>query len=238
MRTFVQAIGLIILLAAVIAGTYWYAQHRQVLQYSILFDESRGILPGDPVRIEKVDIGSVEEVEVVEDRQTRVTVRIESRYRSLVRSESTATIEKGDREVAGRYVRIHNLDSESPPINPGAEIQGSDSWAELQAREAGRSTREWLDSLTSKLDDIEARLDELAESEEAKKVRAELDELSDSMARWAAGKYEEFQEDWPEIRERLREHYEKARAAGNESLSKAIEDMMNMFGVPAPTPEP
>jgi hypothetical protein len=237
MRSVIQALGVLILLAAVIGGVYWYAQYRQVLEYSILFDESRGILPGDPVRIEKVDIGSVEEVEVVEDRQTRVTVRIDAQYRSLIRSESTATIEEGGRGAAGRYVRVHNLDSNSPPISPGAEVQGSDSWAELQAREAGRSTREWLDNLTSKLDEIELRLDELAESEEAKKVRAELDELSDRMARWAAGKYEEFQEDWPEIRERLREHYEKAREAGNESLSKAIEDMMDMFGVPTPTPE-
>jgi ABC-type transporter Mla subunit MlaD len=238
MRTLLQAIGVIILLAAVIGGIYWYAQYRQVLEYSILFDESEGILPGDPVRIEKVDIGSVEDVDVVVDRQTRVTVRIDPRYRSLIRSESTATIEEGGRGGARRYVRIHNLDSNSPPISPGAVVQGSDSWAELQAREAGRSTREWLDNLTSKLDDIEAQLDDLAESEEAKKIRAELDELSDAMAQWAAGKYDQFRDDWPEIRKRLRSHYEKARDAGNESLSKAIEDMMNMFGAPTPTPEP
>jgi len=238
MGTFLRGIGALILLAAVIGGIYWYAEYRRVLEYSILFDEGRGILPGDPVRIEKVDIGRVEEVEVEEDRKTRVTVRIDSKYRSLVRSASTATIEEGDREVAGRYVRIHNLDAESPPISPGAEVEGADSWAELQARSAGRSTQEWLDTLTSKLDDIETQLNELAESEEAKRVRAELEELSDSMAQWAAGKYDEFREDWPEIRERLRRQYEKARAAGNESLSKAIEDMMNMFGVPTPTPEP
>jgi len=237
MSSVFRTLGFILILIAVIAGLYWFAQRRGVVEYSILFDNGKGVLPHDPVRLEGADIGRVEEVEVTDDRRTRVMVSIERRYRPMVHAKSTAIIEEGGPGGRGRFVEIFNIDAASLPISPGAEVDGADSRVDLQMKLTGGKANQWVEALSKQLDDISARLDELKESEELRQLREEVDELTEQMAQWAAGKYEEFRDQWPAIRERLEQHYEKAREIGDESLSKAIEDMLLLFGAPTPTPE-
>jgi hypothetical protein len=235
-RAFKFAIKSVLLLILLAVGIGLYYLIPRPIRYDIVFDRAGGVRPGDPVRLGEYEIGRVHRVEILEDGRTKVTVSIDRKFQDKVRSNSTALLDRSTGGERGKTVNVHNLDSSSPPISPGSEVEGTDSVMELQLKLAREKSREWFVALSRQLDEIMDKLSQLRGSEDFQQLHQRASALAESMNEWARDHYVEIQEQYPGAMEHLRRAYDRAREIGDESLSEILKKLMEMFATPTPTP--
>lgn len=227
-----------VFLVLLAVGVIVYLRFPRPLRYSILFNEEVALRPGAPVRLGEYEIGRVSRVEILPDGRRRVTVSIDRRFQDRVRANSTAVLSDGGDSGDEKTVDVHNLDPASPPISPGAEVEGADSWVDLQFRIARRKAEEWFVELSRELGEIVDRLAELRDSGQVEALRQRASVLAESMGEWARQHSSELEAQYPAIREELGKIYARAKAMGDESLSEIVQRIMELFASPPATPTP
>lgn len=238
-RTFKTAAKVLVLVfIAVVAASVYFASPRP-LRYSIVFDSAEGVRPGAPLRLGDHEIGRVDRVEILEDGRARVTVSVDSDYRQQVRSNSTAVVAGSGKPGAERAVDVHNLDASSPPISPGAEVEGTGSWVDLQVKLAREKGKEWFLAVSRQLDDIMQKLSDMGDTEDLQQLRQRAAALAESMGDWAHDHYGELREQYPEVQEQMQRIYQRAKDLGEEGLAQILENIVRLLASsPAPTPTP
>ena len=122
-----RTVGLFILLAflsvmgtviAVGKGQNWFRKHNE---YFAVYKEGYNLQPGVKVKLLRTDIGQVTHVELTDDNQVRVTMRILTAYASRIRTDSKAAIESPT-FIGSEYINIIPGTAETPMIEPGNQI--------------------------------------------------------------------------------------------------------------------
>jgi hypothetical protein len=110
----------------------------------VLLSRSRELAPGDPVTLKGREIGRVERIEP-QEQGVRVRVRLFDERARAIPSDTTFQVERswrGERRLAGTV-----LDSESPPFEDGATVEGVDSTLELVMKQGQRKASRALAAL-------------------------------------------------------------------------------------------
>jgi len=99
---------------------------RPKYQIQIFIPNSQGVQVGASVRLDGMPVGSVSAVGLAgksadANRRIEVSLRIEKRFKDLIRDDSTAAL-LSDGLLGDRYVSIHRGFS-GPPIQPGGELR-------------------------------------------------------------------------------------------------------------------
>ncbi len=123
-------VGLLTLVALVVlaAGAFLVGERRNMFSrtntYTVRFENVAGLSPGNPVQLNGVTVGRVEEVvlpESVGEAMLTVWISVDRRYESRVRSDSEARI-KTLGLLGDKYVEISSGSSGSPAVPSGGEI--------------------------------------------------------------------------------------------------------------------
>lgn len=150
-------IGILIVIAIVaIAG-------GGALQYTIVFDDAKGLQAGDKVQINGVDVGTVKSVKLVNNERVDVVVKIAPDQAARVRSDSSAFIANVSLpNVSGqKVVEILNPTGEpAPQMKRDSEIKGVDSLLDLQMWKIKHKLGDAADKLSEKIGDAAQSLKE------------------------------------------------------------------------------
>ncbi len=124
------------------------------------FDNASGLRKGAPVRLEGVDIGNVDEIRVVPDKDKQltpveVTMKVNTRYSFGLRKDSVTTLSTAG--VLGEtYVDIDSARATRPPAENG-DVLGTREHPDIQdVVRASQSTLQNMDALLKRLDRIVA----------------------------------------------------------------------------------
>ena len=139
-------VGLVVLVAlfAVMIGVFMVGKRanlfRKKLPYETRFDSAEGVVPGNPVRLNGVTVGSVLEVILTPDpadRTVRVVYDVDRRAAPRLRKGTRASI-KTIGLLGDKYIDLAGGTAEEPEV----EIGGTDSrGARRGHREAARGRR-------------------------------------------------------------------------------------------------
>jgi phospholipid/cholesterol/gamma-HCH transport system substrate-binding protein len=125
--------------------------------------EVEGLTIGAPVRLDGVEVGNVERVRMNPKRDDRsrnieLTLRIDSKYRDEIRTDSTASlITEG--LLGNRYVSIQRGVT-GTPIAPGGEVPGHEEKAMKAIVERGADLVQNLNELSKTVKDLIAGVEE------------------------------------------------------------------------------
>jgi phospholipid/cholesterol/gamma-HCH transport system substrate-binding protein len=194
-------VGLLIIgaIAVLALGIFLIGRDDQLFRrknrYRIHFDSVSGLNVDNPVQLNGVTVGGVEEVVLPEDMgQNEITVwiSVDRRYRQRVRADSSARIRTlgllGD-----KYVSLSSGSPEFPEIPSGGEIPAAEATSVDQLLASGEdmmanvvSISHSLSSILGRMERGEGMLGQLTvESEEGDKMRASLTGALDSIQRIA-----------------------------------------------------
>lgn len=141
-------IGVLILVAIVAVA------RGGALQYTIVFDDAKGLQAGDKVQINGVDVGTVKSVRLVSNERVDVVVKIEPEHAPKVRSDSSAFIGNVSLpNVSGqKVVEILNPQgAPAPQMKRDSEIKGVDSLIDLQMWKIKHKLAGAADKLSEKI---------------------------------------------------------------------------------------
>jgi phospholipid/cholesterol/gamma-HCH transport system substrate-binding protein len=123
--------GTIIILVAIliITGslitTLWYSVLKDYNTYFIVFNEGYGLIPGVKVRFLGLEIGSVTNVELLDNNKIRMDLRINTEYTNRIKGDSLAMI-KSPTIIGAEYIEIQTGSEESLPIPNNGQIPAQD----------------------------------------------------------------------------------------------------------------
>jgi len=198
------------------------------LQFSLTFQDARGLTAGDPVVYRGVEIGEVRSVELADRQGVRVAVLIRRPHRAAVYREARFVIERsrdhGTRPNA-RQLSVKDRPGERTPIEAGSTFEGDepglgDVWQSLRAQGADA-----LESARDLAHTLAGRLEEAADSPEARRLRKDIEAFIDDAGEMAGDQWEAFRrERLPELRRRAEELRDELRREGHEEKAKAFWD--------------
>lgn len=134
---------------------------RRKSRYSIRFETVGGLNSGNPVQLNGVTVGTVEEVILPRDpaeSQIRVWIRLDRRYAERVRGDSTARI-KTLGLLGDKYVEISSGSPEYAVIADGGEIPTAPATSVDRLMETGEDVMDNVTAITFSLRDILERLE-------------------------------------------------------------------------------
>lgn len=124
------------------------------LQYTIVFDDAKGLQAGDKVQINGVDVGTVKSVKLVNNERVDVVVKIDPDHAAKVRADSSAFISNVSLpNVSGQKV-VEILNPPGPPapqMKHQSEIKGVDSIIDLQMWKIKHKLGDAADKLSDKI---------------------------------------------------------------------------------------
>ena len=186
------------------------------LDFTIVFEDAKGLEPGDAVAYKGMRIGLVRAVELTPGRDVRVRVRIDRDFRETVYREARFVIERArvwhPREGA-RQVTMKDRGESRTPVQGGDVTQGSagsfrDLWQSIE--EAGGAA---LEAAAALVDDVFDSLEGAANSPEAQRLREDLDRVARETENLSREEWEMFRnERLPALEDqarRLRERLEQ-----------------------------
>lgn len=124
---FLVLVALVLLAAAVFLIGEQNNLFRPMNHYWIAFDSASGLQAGNPVQLNGVDVGRVEDIVLPEDpsiHQLRVKIAVDSRYAARIRKDSEARI-KTLGLLGDKYVEIGSGSEEVPKISDGGQVQAA-----------------------------------------------------------------------------------------------------------------
>jgi phospholipid/cholesterol/gamma-HCH transport system substrate-binding protein len=121
--------GIVLIVGICAAGAFYFlwSSHFFVPKYHLrtYVAEADGLLPGAPVRVDGIDVGTVESKNLAgksatPQRRVELILRIEKPDQEMIRSDSTASL-TSDGILGKRYVNIQR-GFKGSPLNDGGEI--------------------------------------------------------------------------------------------------------------------
>jgi ABC-type transporter Mla subunit MlaD len=196
------------------------------LPFALTFEDARGLTVGDPVVCRGVEIGQVRSVELERNAGVRVGILIRREHRDAVYQEARFVIERSRdhaQRPGGRQLTVKDRRGRHTPIDRGSTLEGDepglgDVWQSLRAKGADA-----LESARDLADALAGRLEEAAESPEARHLREDIDAFLDDAADLAREEWEAFREErLPELRRKAERLRDKMRREGHEEKAKAF----------------
>ena len=141
-------IGVCLVLTVVVAACLWVAHgRRQGVRFQVEFDDGGNLKPGDAAYMQGVDIGEIEDVELLQTRKVRVHVRLAERFASLVPGDGTFVI-VNDKFIFGKKaLLVIPPPGQRPPVAEGQVVKGLEGYTELYLRRGSQK----VDALWQKL---------------------------------------------------------------------------------------
>jgi len=115
------------LVAAVVAVVVVLLRHGDRTEYHVIFQNAGQLVKGDEVQVGGRAIGTVDDIELTDDNQARVTILVDDEYAPL-REGTTALIRQTSLSgVANRYVTLTMAPDNAPALPEGATIGAEDT---------------------------------------------------------------------------------------------------------------
>lgn len=123
-------------LAALLVLTRVHCSFAAPPTYYVTVADGHGVAPGGPVKMLGIGIGTIEHVEITEDRRVRARLEIEPEYADRIGADSEARVEVSlglEGMLAGVGFVVTPGSPEAAPLAPGSEIDAREvrSMAEL-----------------------------------------------------------------------------------------------------------
>ena len=120
------------------------------------FDNAEGLRAGQPVDLQGVPVGNVQSIHIVPGRQlnpVQVTMRVNSKYGSFIREDSTAAVMTAG--VLGEsFVDIDSKTAKKPPVKDGAELPSANAPGLQDVVRASQSSLQNIDTLVKRANAI------------------------------------------------------------------------------------
>ena len=231
---------LLAILGAIIAFAVWQSRG---LDFTLHFEDAKGIRAGDPVVLSGVPIGQVKKVTLVGEDDVRVAVRVDEEHSEKVLTGSTAVITSMSfPNVSGqKVVEIHNpSDPVAEPLADDAEVEGRNGMFDLKAWEIeqrigdlGGKLSEQSKVLAKKIEIMAEELKEIPESPEAQEALRKLEEFSKDLEIKGREKFSELSEQWEDWSQDLAPLLEEWKIRGREKAAEVLEKARQKMEEPA-----
>lgn len=157
--TVTAALVTLFILVFLMQGTSGVFSNR--IRLVTYFDNAEGLRAGQPVDLQGVPVGNVESVTVARGRgekPIRVVMRINGKYRSLLRKDSVAAITTAG--VLGEsFIDIEGRFAKGGPVNDGDELPSANAPGIEDVIKSSQGTLQNLDVLVRRLNGIVAKVD-------------------------------------------------------------------------------
>lgn len=154
--TVIVACVTLAILLFLMSGTHGFFTHRIVLRS--YFDNAEGLRPGAPVRLSGVDIGNVDHIRIVPDRDKKLTpveviMKVSTRYIYDLRRDSVTSLDTAG--VLGEtYIDIDSQEAVGPQAQDGDTLPTQVHPDFNQVVRASQSTLQNMDALLKRADRI------------------------------------------------------------------------------------
>ena len=135
---------------------------RPMNHYWVAFQSAAGLQAGNPVQLNGVDVGRVEEIVLPEDpsiHQLRVKIAVDSRYAKRVRKDSRARI-KTLGLLGDKFVELTSGSEEVPAVADGGDVPAADATDVDQLISSGEDAVQNIVAISVSLASILKRMDE------------------------------------------------------------------------------
>ena len=154
----VAAITLAVLVFLMSGSAGFFTSKITLFSY---FDNAEGLRVGAPVALQGVTIGNVKEIRVVPGRQldpVQVTMKVNTKYRFLLRKDSKATIQTVG--VLGEsFIDVDSKQATKKQVDDGDTLEAANAPALQDVVRSSQTTLQNLDILIKRLDRIVAEVE-------------------------------------------------------------------------------
>jgi hypothetical protein len=204
-----------ILFVSILAWTF-FACKEGVLKIGIQYDELQGLEKGARVLFEENDIGRVTGVSYDSKGYYLVDVAIKKDFSGAATEYAGFFVIQDPGDVGRKAVEIVHTRKGGTPLESGAMVRGSTKTSVFPGQ-AGAQLGEGLESLKKGFEQFADDLKSLPQSEEWKRLQAELARLVEEMKRAGSSAQEMIQEDLlPKLQEEMEELRERLHEFGGE----------------------
>lgn len=202
----------LILIPALIIMTgaaFWFSNYTEDAEIFIVFDKISGIAPGSKLMLGGVPVGEVTGADVTDDGKISVETKIYKEYKDKVNSSSVFIIESANASGKSdkKQITVEVLNQKAPPFSQRAKAEGYSSRAQFALRKQEKA-------LEDSYRKYENWVNQFRESEEAKKLKKQMQELMEEARRNAEKGIEEFRKEIPNLKKKFNDIIEELRKHG------------------------
>jgi hypothetical protein len=197
----------------------------EALDFSILFDEVKGLKKGDEVVWNMKEIGTVNHITYLETGKFKVDVKIMKDFETAVTDRTEFCIAFHPSIAGKRVIEMIQIEEGGKPIQKGSIIQGSTKISALMKKEKTGLDR-WMDGLSSRINGLLGDIEELHESKEYQELKKELDQLARDLEKGGKEAADEIEKEiLTRITEEIERFKERLEELGKEKETKELEEI-------------
>ncbi len=208
-----------------------YKNHKNLIQGSEVY------LAEDP-KGQKVLIGKVKKVSLVESQMSKVEIIIEKKYKEKI-YESTPFVLMSNifsKNSSTYIVAISSLDtSDKTPLKSGSSVKGI-TFFEYKINRAGEELKKVMNSIKKQNNELVSQLEKYIDTFNTEAFHKKIDELVNQISKFSAEQKETFKNEvlpalrkmFDSIMEQLEEQNNMEKSKDLEKQLKKIEDMVNV----------
>lgn len=227
------------LLIALTALAIYLAHETSTLRYTVIFNDAKGIRPGDRVQMNGVDIGVVQwrKLQNSQPPQVDVRLKIDPEYAGQIRANSTAIVrDVAFPNVSGqRVIEVVNADvaPPAPPLPNDAIVYGVNGSLELQMwklkhqfRNAGDAAAQTIGVLAENIHKLGDTIGQIAASPKTQQVIRDLQGFLKEMNEQGRQAAAELKRRWPDLERKLQPVLRELHDFGHNYLAEQIRQIM------------
>jgi ABC-type transporter Mla subunit MlaD len=201
------------------------------LRMTVLYDQTRGLKPGDRVFCKGQNIGPVERIEVDPQGRYRVHLQIKQDFRNMVTEQSRFLIQGDPLSPGNRAVEMVQLAPGGRPLADGATVEGSSSISVL-LEEGTRGLQSWSKLFQEVLEGWQKEVSQLPEKAWFKNLEQQMENWTRVLEESGEEMHRYFREEvLPRLEESMRELDRRLQELGEKDikdLEKKLEQMKNL----------
>ncbi len=152
------------------------------LRVTVLYDQSRGLQPGDRVLMGADAVGQVEKLTLNPSGQVAVALRIKAESREKVTDRARFLIQSDPQRPGHRAVELVQVGQGGRPLADGAEVKGASSLSVLLER-GGQELSDWARHLRDERERWEKELRQLPDKEWYRQLERDLESYGKELER-------------------------------------------------------